>query len=255
MAFEEVAQGWRNDSNMPGTWPDWVGPITAERGEAPESVFSYRGGYTLLRWSKTRRWTLHDDRGRETAHSEPNGEFFPMAWLSEVAAPICVPWPAHEPDAAKVSARLLQEAAAGQSNPKGHPMAKSKGGAVDENVKISKSRRSLRCEFSEDEQREMGLELAREGAAEEEAEERKKEIDSQLKADIEKHHTAAAAIRRRLNNGYEYRDVPVTITRDFNAGTYSEVRDDLEFEIESRTLTAEERQIPLVDEPSGDLPE
>lgn len=124
-------------------------------------------------------------------------------------------------------------------------MTKQQEGGKDNNVTVTTTRRSLRWDFSDDEKLRMGLELARENEEATAVEERKKEVDSQLKAEIDSHVTKGQSLSRKINNGYEYRDIPVTITKDLNTNTYSEVRDDTGECLVERALSAEERQAKL----------
>ena len=105
--------------------------------------------------------------------------------------------------------------------------------------------RNLKCMLTQDETRTYGIELARENAAKDEAEERKKEVDAQLKAEIESHSTRALSIARKINNGYEYRDVECTLDCNYTKNSATIRRTDTGEVIETRAMTQEERQMGL----------
>ncbi len=79
-----------------------------------------------------------------------------------------------------------------------------------EKTVINKVKKNLKHNFSQEEMIQLGSELAREYAAKTELEMRKKDVGTQLKAEIESHTLKAEAASRKLNNGYEYRDVECT---------------------------------------------
>lgn len=103
----------------------------------------------------------------------------------------------------------------------------------------------LRCNLTDEELLETGKQLARANAQRAEAESHKKEIDSQLKADIEKHASRALSLSVLLNNGYEYRNVECQQVKDFAAGTVTVIRNDTGEIVLERPLTADERQAAL----------
>ena len=105
--------------------------------------------------------------------------------------------------------------------------------------------RNLKCVLTPDEVRTYGMELARANANKDEAEERKKEVDAQLKADIESHSTRALNLARKINNGYEYRDVKCFVEFDYLKNTASVIRLDLNELVETRAMTDDEHQTSL----------
>ena len=74
---------------------------------------------------------------------------------------------------------------------------------------------TLPCMLTNDEKIVYGLEQAESLQKMEEAENKKKEFDAQIKADIEKHEAKAHEIGHKLTSGKEYREVECTIKYDF----------------------------------------
>lgn len=105
--------------------------------------------------------------------------------------------------------------------------------------------RNIRCVLTRDEVHAYGQELARSNASKDEVEERKKEVDAQLKAEIESHSTRALYLARKINNGYEYRDVECQVQFDYMKNSAVTIRLDTMETIETRAMTDEERQLGL----------
>jgi hypothetical protein len=105
--------------------------------------------------------------------------------------------------------------------------------------------RNLKCILTEDETRIYGMDLARSNASKDESEERKKEVDAQLKAEIESHSTRALNLARKINNGYEYRDVECLTEFDFTKNSATITRVDTGEVVEKRAMTDDERQAGL----------
>jgi hypothetical protein len=116
---------------------------------------------------------------------------------------------------------------------------------MSESNGYKKLTKNLKCILSEDETRKYGMELARANANKDEAEERKKEVDAQLKAEIESHSTRALNLARKINNGYEYRDVECLMQFDYPKNSVRIERQDTYEIIETRSMTDEERQTSL----------
>ena len=106
--------------------------------------------------------------------------------------------------------------------------------------------RNLKWTLTQDEVRTYGVELARANASKDEAEERKKEVDAQLKAEIESHSTRSLNLARKINNGYEYRDVKCLVEYDYDKNMVQIVRTDTQEIVETRAMTEDERQTSLL---------
>lgn len=112
--------------------------------------------------------------------------------------------------------------------------------------------KNLQCRLTPEEYVTFGQELARANASAEEVEERKKQVDAQLKAEIESHATRALSLSRTINNGYVYRDVTCTQRFDYRTNTVTTIRGDLLIVIDTRAMTEAERQIGLFGESTSD---
>jgi hypothetical protein len=84
----------------------------------------------------------------------------------------------------------------------------------------------LSCILSDSEKIVYGLAQAEALQKMEEAENRKKEFDSQIKADIERYEARAHEIGHKLTSGKEYRDVECTIEYDWKEKTRRWIRKD-----------------------------
>lgn len=73
---------------------------------------------------------------------------------------------------------------------------------------------TLKFTFSADEIRELGQQLARETQGVYDLETRKKELDAELGASIKSANGRIADITKRLNNGYEMREIEVIVLFD-----------------------------------------
>ena len=108
--------------------------------------------------------------------------------------------------------------------------------------------KNLQCRLTPEEYMTFGQELARANAEAEAAEERKKQVDAQLKAEIESHATRVLSLCRTINNGYVYRDVTCSQRFDYRTNTITTIRGDLLTVIDTRAMTEAERQIGLFGE-------
>ena len=106
--------------------------------------------------------------------------------------------------------------------------------------------KNLKCVLTPDELRVLGQELARANQTRDEIEERKKGIDAQLKADIEEQSARSLSLARKINNGYDYRDVPCVQRSSLETNTVTTIRLDTLVVIDTRAMTQEERQTSLL---------
>jgi len=74
---------------------------------------------------------------------------------------------------------------------------------------------------------------------------RLKEASSQMKATIAAQDSIISDSASKLRQGYEYRNIPCTIIRDFKAGTYQVARNDTGEKVEDRILREDELQLKL----------
>jgi len=93
-------------------------------------------------------------------------------------------------------------------------------------MRIEKENLTLPCILTDAKKLNYGHEQAISLQRLEEAEARKQEFNSQIKADIEKYEARAHEIGHKLTSGKEYRDVECTITRDWEKKTRTWTRTD-----------------------------
>ena len=110
---------------------------------------------------------------------------------------------------------------------------------------VTKARKNLRYEFTSEEMLQLGKEQAREQAEAEEIDERLAHTKKQMQADIDAHVARQKSINIKINNGYEYRDIDVEISRDFNHGTVTITRLTTKEIVEESPMRDDERQLAL----------
>ena len=115
-------------------------------------------------------------------------------------------------------------------------------------VVSQKVTRQLRCNLTAKEIETYGRDIATALAQFEASEAKKKEVAAQIKAESEGYRNKALGLTRLINNGYEYRDIECTETKNFPQGLYIVVRDDTLEEVVKRALTGEERQVEFADD-------
>jgi DNA-directed RNA polymerase subunit RPC12/RpoP len=112
-------------------------------------------------------------------------------------------------------------------------------------TKIVHRKRQLRCVLTPDERYAKAEELAK-AIQDLEAEERRQtEVKSQLKAEIGAIQALQSRLASIVASGCEYRDVVVQDLHDYVAVTVTTVRTDTGEQINVRTMTDDERQMPL----------
>jgi hypothetical protein len=106
---------------------------------------------------------------------------------------------------------------------------------------------TLPCILNDQEKIEYGLQQAEALQKMEEAENKKKEFDSQIKADIEKYEARAHEIGHKLTSGKEYREVECEIVYDFKNKTRAWIRKDTKEEAKNDIIPEEmlQEEIPL----------
>lgn len=105
--------------------------------------------------------------------------------------------------------------------------------------------RFLPCKLTEVEIRERGVALAKLTQDIKATEDRHASVKSQLKSELGVLQAQQAKIAGCVSRGEESRDVRVEIVYDYSDLSVTEYRTDTGERINSRTMTEEERQIPL----------
>lgn len=131
------------------------------------------------------------------------------------------------------------------------PVAPEQDQPPKTDVSIVQVTRHLPVVLSDHERLKIGDDLGRTTQTLQAAERRKKEVTSQLTADIETHKSTLVRLGTLLANGYEERPVTCDMTIDRLGDRVTVVRKDTGEIVECRTLTNDERQamIQFPDDP------
>ena len=104
----------------------------------------------------------------------------------------------------------------------------------------------LRVDFTREELEGFGKDMARSAAARDEAVEGKKAAAAQFSEKIARAEMELASLARKINNGYEFKNVECKIRLDYpSIGFASVVRQDTYETVETRLMTPEEKQREL----------
>ncbi len=104
----------------------------------------------------------------------------------------------------------------------------------------------LKCNLTDAEITDAAKELARSTQSRARHEQRKKEIDSAIKADIEAENSSILRLSNYINTGFEYRDVDIRIELDTpEKGKKRVVRLDTGEEVKIVSMTDEDKQASL----------
>lgn len=102
--------------------------------------------------------------------------------------------------------------------------------------------KTLQVKLTDEDKLKLGDQMARALSMFNDAEERRKAMTAQLKAESEQHRAEAARLGVVLSNGYEYRDIRCEVERDMEKGRMKVTRLDTGEVIEDRALRGDERQ-------------
>ena len=116
---------------------------------------------------------------------------------------------------------------------------------MDKMIDRVETSRNLRVELTQDELLEAATRLARAQQEISEAEDRKKEINEQIKAEIAAATAEAQREGSKIRNGYEYRDVACMKRLDYAVNSVTITREDTGEVIEDRAMRPDERQAGL----------
>lgn len=104
----------------------------------------------------------------------------------------------------------------------------------------------LKCELTDAETADAARELAKANARRAAIEQQKKEVDSQLKGEIEAQNTVIQRLATLINTGHEFRNVECTVILDKpEAGKKTIVRNDTGEEVTVKPMTDADRQMVL----------
>lgn len=110
---------------------------------------------------------------------------------------------------------------------------------------MEKITKYLKYEFTETEMKEMSANMARATIENRNAADELKAVQAQFKSRIESAKNQADELARKIDQGYEYRNTECRVERDFAAVKVRVYRTDTGEMIESRDMTAKERQLRL----------
>ncbi len=104
----------------------------------------------------------------------------------------------------------------------------------------------LKCDYTKDEMLEMGHDLSRASQSRRSLEQQKKQIDAQLKGQIEEQNTAIERLSNAIFNGCEWRNVECRVELDTpSTGRKRIVRIDTGEEVRIILMTDEDRQLVM----------
>lgn len=106
----------------------------------------------------------------------------------------------------------------------------------------SKTTRWLKYDFNEEEKRRLGADLSEAKLAEDDAKKKKASVAAQIGAEIKAADMRTCSLAEKLRSGYEYRDIPCEIEKDYNKGIVRIVRIDFGEIVEERKITDADSQ-------------
>lgn len=105
---------------------------------------------------------------------------------------------------------------------------------------MEKELKYIKYVFTEEEKKEVASELARLLSERDSLEAKKKEVASQMKADIETLTGKISGLSRDYNQGYRFKNHPCLIEKDHADKTVKVYREDNHELVEERTMTQQE---------------
>lgn len=119
---------------------------------------------------------------------------------------------------------------------------------MTKHTKTKKSVEYIKYVFTPEEKEQMAGEMALSLSEKEAAEQRLKEVQKQIKAEIEAHQTKISTLSKHYSNGYAYRHMDCDVEYDFHRKTVSTFRCDTGEMVKSRPIRADELEIDMFDE-------
>ena len=117
--------------------------------------------------------------------------------------------------------------------------------AKEPHIETEKTTEYLEYRFSEDELKDIGLEMARATNRASEAEEQKKAAMAGFKDTIEKEQLTARMSARHISNGYEMRNIECKKYLDFTNCTVKVIRTDTGEIVVERKMRDNEKQMSI----------
>lgn len=114
--------------------------------------------------------------------------------------------------------------------------------AQAEEIQVEETTRQLKVDLTQQERLEFARKLTDAMTAREQAEDDMKSVVSRFKAEIAQHDAEVTKCATIVRNGWDLRDVPCEIRKDFGTGMISVIRLDTKENIEHRPMTDYERQ-------------
>lgn len=118
-------------------------------------------------------------------------------------------------------------------------------------TKGTKTKRSIeyiKHVFSTEEKEQMAGEMALSLSEKEAAEQKLKEVQKQIKAEIEAHQTKISTLSKHYSNGYAYRHVDCEMVYDFDSKTVDIFRVDTGEKVSSRPIKQNELEMDMFDD-------
>ncbi len=106
-------------------------------------------------------------------------------------------------------------------------------------------KRTLPVRLTDEELLAQARKMAEASEAAEAAEQARKQVTTQYKAEEEEARGKEKAARTLMRNGYEYRPVDITLTKDWDAKTVTVRRDDTSEIVEFREMSNSELQLEI----------
>jgi hypothetical protein len=116
------------------------------------------------------------------------------------------------------------------------------------NIKKRKQVEYIKYVFSQEEKEQIANDMALSLSEKESAEQRLKEIQKSIKAEIEAFQTKISTLSRHYSNGYTYQNTDCEVEYDFSARTVRTFRADNGEFISSRPMKANELQADIFDD-------
>lgn len=103
----------------------------------------------------------------------------------------------------------------------------------------------IKCTFTENEKKEIAIEMAQKVANLQQAEDDKKAVASDFKSQIDGIQASVNSAATKLNNGYEMRTIKCEIVPNYNKKVWEYLRTDTGEKVIEKAMTANDLQMKL----------